>query len=109
MSFEHDVRGKQIPDKEGKANALRIVTCVNGYSKLENDLAFAMDLSHRENKMVEKLKGDNAALVSALQKCIVGIIGMMPANVAIDNPIHMTAYEAYHEAKALINTIEGNK
>ena len=49
------------------------------------------------------------AMYAALQKCIVGIIGMMPTNVAADNPIHMTAYNAYHNAKALLSTINQSK
>jgi len=37
MSFQHDTRGRAIPDKEGEANALRIVTCVNGWDKLQDE------------------------------------------------------------------------
>jgi len=52
---------------EAKERAKLFVQAVNGYSKLENDLSFAMELANKENKIVEKLEGDNAALVSALK------------------------------------------
>ena len=41
-------------------------------------------------------------LVKALQHCIIGLEGMMPSNVAIDNPIHMAAYHSLHEAKQIL-------
>jgi len=101
-----DYRGKvKGVDDERTGQALR-GACVggfeSGYKLAKSDLSFAMDLAHRENKMVEKLEGDNAALVSALKECREWYENN--ANkIAPETPI------CFSKALSVINSIEGNK
>jgi len=64
--FAHDYNS----DEETEKSAKRIVMAVNGWDKLTEDLAFAMDLAHRENGIVKKLEGEKDALVSALKSLL---------------------------------------
>lgn len=59
-----------ISDVEAEANANRIVNCVNGWDKLQEQLTFAMDSWHKENEMVAKLEADNERLRSALKELL---------------------------------------
>lgn len=70
--------------------------------KLQEQLAAMKDAGFKWFDLLQKADVANRELIEALKACAVGIIGMLPANVAIDNAIQMTAYNAYHLAKLLI-------
>ncbi len=51
----------------------------------------------------EKLQYQVKLLREALEQCKVGLSGIMPERVDTGNPIQMTAYHAYHNAKIILD------